>query len=123
MNSNQYYTMDMTNPVSPSWQPQASVNNKILQDGNITSNWKYRQYIQHNANQIMKYNTMEAVNASGNNPYYGTDLSQSTANVPQLYNSLQTPSVTSDSDLKRDFLNKQRMSARMISPSIPTDKF
>ncbi len=123
MNSNQYYTMDMTNPVSPSWQPQASVNNKILQDGNITSNWKYRQYIQHNANQIMKYNTMEAVNASGNNPYYGTDLSQSTANVPQLYNSLQTPSVTLDSDLKRDFLNKQRMSARMISPSIPTDKF
>jgi hypothetical protein len=123
MNSNQYYTMDMTNPVSPSWQPQASVNNKILQDGNITSNWKYRQYIQHNANQIMKYNTMEAVNASGNNPYYGTDLSQSTANVPQLYNSLQTPSVTPDSDLKRDFLNKQRMSARMISPSIPTDKF
>lgn len=113
----------MTNPVSPSWQPQASVNNKILQDSNITSNWKYRQYIQHNANQIMKYNTMEAVNASGNNPYYGTDLSQSTANVPQLYNSLQTPSVTLDSDLKRDFLNKQRMSARMISPSIPTDKF
>ena len=121
--NNQYYTMDMTNPVSPSWQPQAYVNNKILQDGNITSNWKYRQYIQNNANQIMKYNTMEAVNASGNNPYYGTDLSQSSANVPQLYSSLQTPSVTPDSDLKRDFLNKQRMSARMISPSISTSKF
>ena len=122
-NNNQYYTMDMTSPVSPSWQPQASVNNKIIQDANIISNWKYRQYIQKNANQIMKYNSMEAVSASGNNPYYGTDMSQITANIPHLYGSLQAQSVTNDSDLKRDFLNKQRLSARMVSPSIPTDNF
>lgn len=119
--NNQYYTMDLTSPVSPAWQPQAFVNNKIIQDSNITSNWKYRQYIQNNANQIMKYNSMEAVSASGNNPYYGMDTTQSSANMPHLYNSLHAQSVTNDSDLKRDFLNKQRLSARMVSPSISTD--
>lgn len=122
-NNNQYYTMDLTSHVSPAWQPQASVNNKIIQDSNITSNWKYRQYIQKNANEIMKYNSMEAVSASGNNPYYGMDTTQSTSNMPKLYSSLHTQSVANDSDLKRDFLNKQRLSARMVSPSIPTNKF
>ena len=99
------------------------VNNKIILDSQITSNWKYRQYIQQNANQIMKYNSMESINASGNNPYYGTDISQSTANMPHLYNSLQSKSITHDSDLKRDFLNKQRLNARMVAPSISTNNF
>lgn len=122
-NNSQYYTMDLTSSVSPSWQPQASVNNNIIQDANITSNWKYRQYIQKNASQIMKYNSMEAVSASGNNPYYGMDASQKTTNMPHLYGSLHAQSVTNDSDLKRDFLNKQRLNARMVAPSISTDKF
>lgn len=128
-NSNKFYTMNMTSRVNPDFQPQATLNNNILQDSNITSNWKYRQYIQKNANQIMKYNTMETVSASGNNPYYGTDPNQSTANMPHLYTSLHSTSSSQnqnqnqDSDLKRDFLNKQRFNARMVSPSIPTNKF
>ena len=122
-NNNQYYTMNMSSPINPVWQPQAYVNNKIILDSQITSNWKYRQYIQQNANQIMKYNSMESINASGNNPYYGTDISQSTANMPHLYNSLQSKSITHDSDLKRDFLNKQRLNARMVAPSISTNNF
>ena len=120
--SNQYYTMNMTTNISPSWQPEAVLNNKIIQDTNITSNWKYRQYIQENANQIMKYNTMESINTSGNNPYYGENTNQSFKNMPQLYNSLHSPSVTPDSDLKREYLNKQRLNARMVSPSIYTLK-
>jgi len=121
--SNQYYTMNMCTNISPSWQPEAVLNNKIIQDTNITSNWKYRQYIQQNANQIMKYNTMESINTSGNNPYYGENTNQSFRNTPELYNSLHSPSVTPDSDLKREYLNKQRLNARMVSPSISTNKF
>ena len=126
MNNKMYYTMNMNSAVSPSWQPQGETNSKIVQDANITSNWKYRQYIQKNGGQIMKYNSMEAISASGNNPYY-INQDQSTANIPHLYNSLHSPSVkqdiSPDSDLKRDYLSKQRLSARMISPSIPTNKF
>lgn len=122
-NTNHYYTMDMTSKISPDWQPQAVLNNNMLHDSHITSNWKYRQYIQKNASQIMKYNSMETISASGNNPYYGTDTNQSRANVPHLYPSLQSPSVSQDSDLKRDFLNKQRINARMVSPAISTNNF
>jgi hypothetical protein len=109
--------------MSPAWQPQALLNNNMLQDSNITSNWKYRQYIQKNGSQIMKYNSMESINASGNNPYYGADTNQSTSNIPHLYTSLQSETKGYNSDLKQDFLKSQRIKARMVSPAIPTDKF
>ena len=48
------------------WQPDASTNNKIQAENGINTNWKYRQYIQKNANQIMKFNTMQSINTSGN---------------------------------------------------------
>ena len=121
--SNQYFTMNMNTTMSPAWQPQALLNNNMLQDSNITSNWKYRQYIQKNGSQIMKYNSMESINASGNNPYYGADTNQSTANIPHLYPSLQSETKGYNSDLKQDFLKIQRIKARMVSPAIPTDKF
>ena len=121
MNSKTYYTIN-NGPNLSSWQPESILNDKIKQDVNINSNLKYRQYLQKNANQIMKFNTMETINASGNNPYYSTiQLNTNQTNIPQLYNSLHTPSTSQDSDLKQDFLNKQRLSARMISPSIPTN--
>ena len=120
---NQYFTMNMNTTMSPAWQPQALLNNNMLQDSNITSNWKYRQYIQKNGSQIMKYNSMESINASGNNPYYGADTNQSTSNIPHLYTSLQSETKGYNSDLKQDFLKSQRIKARMVSPAIPTDKF
>jgi hypothetical protein len=120
-----YYTVKPVNPLESSWQPQATVNNKIHVESGITSNWKYRQYIQNNANHIMKYNTMESIYSSGNNPYAVSNKIPS-ANVPYRFSSLydeRLPSVGfSNSDLKQDFLQKQQLNARMISPSIPASK-
>ena len=123
-NNTNYYTLQ-GNPNGYSlWQPEGLINQKIRVDSNITSNWKYRQYMQKNANDIMKNNTMQAINNSGNNPYavLNTEIVN---NVPHLYNSLHDannpPYGFRESDLKRDFLNKQQMKARMISPSIPTN--
>ena len=124
--SNQYFTMNMTSNISPAWQPQAVLNNNMLQDANITSNWKYRQYIQKNASQIMKYNSMEYIYASGNNPYFdqgepSAKQGEPSANVPHRFSSLHDPSYGfSNSDLKQDFLKKQQMSSRMISPAYAT---
>ena len=71
--NNTYYAMEPQQKFQgtnySSWQPEAETNNKILVDSGINSNWKYRQYIQKNANQIMKYNTMGTIYTSGNNPY------------------------------------------------------
>ena len=125
--NNNYYTMEPQQNFQgtnySSWQPEALTNNKILADAGISSNWHYRQYIQKNANQIMKYNTMESINASGNNPY--TVLNKTPTNKsPYLYSSIHDTNNPAygfrNSDLKQDFMTKQQMQARMIAPSIPT---
>jgi hypothetical protein len=125
--SKTYYTVTPVNPLEASWQPDAVINNKIHVDSGITSNWKYRQYMQNNAKHIMKYDTMEYVYASGNNPYIidNKNVSSNQA-VPYRFASLYDPNTPmvgfSDSDLKQDFLKKQQMSSRMISPAFPTSK-
>jgi len=119
--SKTYYTVTPVNPLEASWQPDAAINNKIHVESGITSNWKYRQYMQNNAKHIMKYDTMEYVYASGNNPYM-TD-NKPVQSVPYRFTSLHDPNyVFSDSDLKQDFLKKQQMSSRMISLAFPTGK-
>ena len=126
--NNTYYTMEPQQKFQganySSWQPEAETNNKILLDTGIKSNWKYRQYIQKNANQIMKYNTMESIYTSGNNPY--TILNNTPTNKsPYLYSSLYDTKNPiygfKNSDLKQDYMSKQQIQARMISPSIPTN--
>ena len=122
-----YYTMPTTAELQGQnyslWQPDGLTNRKIQVDSGISSNWKYRQYMQKNANEIMKYNTMQSINASGNNPY--TILNTSPVeNTPYLYKSVHDTNNPSygfrNSDLKQDYMKKEQMKARMIAPSIPT---
>lgn len=124
---NNYYTIEpqesAQGPNYSYWQPEAYTNNNILANSGITSNWKYRQYIQKNANQIMKYNSMEAIYSSGNNPY-AISNTEPTNKTPYLYNSIHDTNNPSygfrNSDLKQDYSTKQQMNAKMISPSIRT---
>ena len=122
-NNNQYYTMNMSSPINPAWQPQAYVNNKIILDSQITSNWKYRQYIQQNANQIMKYNSMESIYSSGNNPYSVTN-NKPESKTPYMFTSLHDNSLPNynfdyyNSDLKQNFVSNQQLQARMVAPTM-----
>ena len=125
--STTYYTVTPVNPQEASWQPDAIINNKIHVESGITSNWKYRQYMQNNAKHIMKYDTMEYVYASGNNPYIiDKNNVSSNQSVPYRFSSLHDPNTPNvgfnNSDLKQDFLKKQQMSSRMISPAFPAAK-
>ena len=127
-----YYTIKPTSELQGVsyglWQPESSINRKIQVDSGISSNWKYRQYIQQNANEIMKYNTMQTINASGNNPYtlYNTETVE---NNPYLFSSIHDTSspaygfhkFTKNSDLKQDYITKVQMKSRMVAPSIPTN--
>ena len=122
--NNNYYTIEPTQELQgipySLWQPDSSTNKKIQIDTGISSNWKYRQYIQKNANDIMKYNTMQSINNSGNNPYTILNT-QPTENTPYLYNSIHdTSKPFRNSDLKQDYMTKQQIKSRLISPSIPT---
>ena len=104
-----------------SYQPEAVVNQRIQEVNNINSNWKYRQFLTQNANQIMQFNTTEACYTLGLNPHYATNATPST-NVPFLYKSTFDTSSPGfgypSSDLKNPYLSRQQLEARMISPSI-----
>lgn len=126
--SNNYYTIEPTPELQGQaynlWQPDGSTNKKIQVDTNISSNWQYRQYMQKNANDIMKYNSMQAINSSGNNPYTLLNTNP-TGNSPYLFNSVHDTSSPlyglKNTDLKQDYITKTQRKARMVAPSIPTN--
>jgi hypothetical protein len=109
-----------------SWQPEAVINEQIQKEAGIKSNWEYRQYLQNNANNIMKYNTMESIYASGNNPYTLVN-NETSKNVPFLYTSTHDNSQPkygfNNSDLKMNYLTREQLQSRMIAPSISTNQF
>ena len=104
-----------------SYQPEAVVNQRIQEVNNINSNWKYRQFLTQNADQIMQFNTTEACYTLGLNPHYATNATPS-SNVPFLYKSTFDTSSPGfgypTSDLKNPYLSRQQLEARMISPTI-----
>lgn len=126
--NNNYYTIDSTpelqNISYSLWNPYGSTTQKLLVNSEINSNWKYRQYMQKNANEIMKFNTMQSIDDSGNNPYSVLNTN-TVGNTPYLYTSIHDTNNPSygfrNSDLKQDYITKQQMKSRMISPSIPTN--
>jgi hypothetical protein len=126
--SNNYYTIETTPEIQGQsyslWQPEGATNRKIQVDTGISSNWKYRQYMQQNAKEIMKYNTMQSINSSGNNPYTILNTNP-VGNTPYLYRSVHDTSSPAfgfrNSDLKQDYMTKEQMKSKMISPSIPTN--
>jgi len=104
-----------------SWQPEAAVNKSIQNKEGIKSNWHYRQYMQKNGLQIMKYNSQEACNNLGLPCHQQTDNTPS-SNVPHKYKSTFDTNNPGygycNSDLKNPYLSREQLNARMISPSI-----
>jgi hypothetical protein len=115
MMNNNFYT----------YQPESYINNSIHEQANIKSNWSYRRYIQENANNIMKFNSMEAINASGNNPYTLYNNTNG-PNVPFIYNNIydnrQSIYDTNYSDLKSEYLHKERQKLK-LAPFMLNNKF
>jgi hypothetical protein len=117
---NKYYVLEST-PNIPYLEDNIT-NIKIQSQANIKSNWNYRQFMQKNANDIIKFNAMQSINASGNNPYTILNNNNHIQSSPFLYNSLHDTNNPfygfRNSDLKQEYMNKQQMKAKMISPYI-----
>lgn len=109
-----------------SWQPDAVINERIQKQEGIQSNWAYRQYLQNNSLQIMKYNNLEACYDLGLDPHMKTNDKPS-SNVPYNYKSTfdrgEPGFGYSHSDLKNPYLSREQLNARMMAPSIPSKNF
>ena len=108
-----------------SWQPEAVINSRIQQQENIQTNWQYRQFLQKNGLQIMKYNSKEACYDLGLDPHTTTNTTPS-SNVPFTYRSSFDTAKPGfgfcNSDLKNPYLTREQLNARMIAPTITVPK-
>ena len=117
--------------ITAAWQPHSSENKKILEDNNIRSNWQYRQYLTKNADTIMHSNFLASSNDTGY-IYKPTDLQSIQSNKvtykvnsPYLYSSTldsHKPVGHSLSDLKANYLTREELQARQVSPVITQDQ-
>ena len=103
------------------YQPECVINQRIQKQENLSTNWSYRQYLQHNALEVMKYNSLESCYELGLNVNTETNNTKS-PNTPFMYTSSFDTSKPaygySNSDLKSPYLSREQLNARMISPSI-----
>jgi hypothetical protein len=105
-----------------SWQPEAVVNDRIIKDNNIKSNWQYRKFLKQHANEIMEYNLNEACNDTGYLIKKENDVKKEEPNYPYTYKSVDDNTKVlgqeKESDLKELYLSRERLDARKIAPSM-----
>lgn len=112
-------------------QPQTTLNAKLIQDNNITSNWQYREYLTKNAGSIMRDNYFNSANDVG---YHSRsiDLPSIQSNIigqkyktPHMFSSVidsETPLGFTSGDLKDNYLSREQLYARKVSPVITQEK-
>jgi hypothetical protein len=104
------------------WQPGNAVNASIRKAENIQSNWEYRKYLTHNADNIMKINNIDAVNMSCHGSF---EVDANQTNTPFMYASVmdtREPFGYVQSDLKNLYLSREQLQARMIAPEITQEQ-
>jgi hypothetical protein len=74
--------------ITASFQPEGILNEHLVKEIGIGSNWDYRQYLIKNGKDIMRYNCVQAANDVGYVARY-TDLSESGSvySTPYIYSS------------------------------------
>jgi hypothetical protein len=104
--------------ITSTYQPESALNEKIIQENDIKSNWQYRKFLTENANQIMKQNFREASNDVGYvkrfNDFYVNSM-------PYLYKSYEDttkPIGYQNSDLKELYLSREQLDANRIAPTL-----
>jgi len=109
-----------------SYQPESTVNNQILQDNGIKSNWEYRNYLVANATQIMEKNFRESSNDTG---YFAkqyeapnsNEVLKDVNNPPFHYNKDnldEKPFGYASSDLKHLYLTREELNDKKFSTPI-----
>ena len=108
--------------VIASCQPESVTNNQMIKENGISSNWQYRKYLTHNANQIMKINYDDACNDVG---YIKRDYEPRNTTNPFLYKSYldnSKPFGYETSDLKETYLSREQLNSRKVAPAITQEQ-
>jgi|LauGreDrversion4_2_1035121.scaffolds.fasta_scaffold23557_3 hypothetical protein len=117
------------------WQPESLENDALLRDAGIQSNWDYRQYLQKNAESVVRRNFIESANDFG---FYERGVfakateqgafepSQANASTkPAVYKSVFEPEHSygyAPSDLKQSYLSREQLAAKQQSMVITQEE-
>ena len=99
------------------WNPSCSVNETLIKQKNIQTNYQYRQYLINNGNRVMKQNQVAACGQCGFCQY--TSDTQSNNSGKYLYKSnsdRSQPYGYETSDLKNMYLSRQALQSRLSGP-------
>ena len=113
-------TIQPTTGRSSYHQPEAVLNRQLLQQNDIQSNWKYRQYLTGNALAIQKQNFVEAAGDIGYTEE-STPMNTNKISTPYTFSSYldnSTPPGYHSSDLKNAYLQKEQLESRKFAPTI-----
>lgn len=117
--------------ITATWQHDAVINAKLVEDNKIQSNWEYRKYLTNNAFDVMQNNFREASNDMGYISRHMTPLSIQS----NLVNNMLTPKTYetvhdntkylghTTSDLKTTYLTREQLNSRKVSPVITQESF
>ena len=96
-----------------SWQPEAIINNEIIKENNLKTNWEYRQFMINRADLIMEYNKKEAYNDIGYYKRY----------VPTQFNQV-APQTNENppTDLKNIYFSRNQLQMQKISREITPEQ-
>jgi hypothetical protein len=108
--------------VISSWQPEAIINDRILKQNNIQSNWEYRKFIRSHANEIIEHNLKEACNDTGYIVRDAEVAPAALAHGPYRYTSIHDNArplgLENESDLKTLYLSRERLDSRKVAPTM-----
>ena len=97
-------------------QPEAVLNDNLLKQNNIQSNWEYRKFLTENSQQIAQDNFREACNDAGYFQRFTPDergFQSETHQTPgQLQYKERTTILQEQSDLKQLYLSRDELQQR-----------
>ena len=101
-----------------SYQPNAVLNNKIIQENNIHSNWQYRKFLTDHATELIQQNYKEASNDVGYIKRFNDFQSDSMPYLYKSYDDNTKPIGYQTSDLKELYLSREQLDANRIAPTL-----
>lgn len=111
--------------VVASWQPGAVVNEILVQQNGIQTNWQYRKYLMNNSQSIRDSLFQDALNDVGFSVRNENPNMNTIYHTPKLYSSVNEPvshRFAVSSDLKDMYLNREQLDARRVVPSMTQDE-
>ena len=104
-----------------SWQPGAVVNEVLLQQNGIQSNWQYRKFLSKNSEAIKANLFRDALNDVGYSVRNENPAINEIFQTPKMYGSYQESvnhRQAGESDLKEIYMSREQLEAQRVVPSM-----